>query len=134
MLLLPSDAFAEALFCLPVLWAWLASSVLSGFPRGSVGRESTCIAGDCLHHRGCMFNPWVRKIPWRGKWQPSPVFLPGKSGQRSLVGYSQTWMSNSTSILSMYLRCHLHTWSLLTFRKFCAVFVVVFYSIASSLF
>jgi len=31
----------------------------------------------------------VRKIPWRRKWQPIPVFLPGKShGQRSLVGYS----------------------------------------------
>ena len=30
-----------------------------------------------------------RKIPWRRKWQPIPVFLPGKShGQRSLVGYS----------------------------------------------
>ena len=29
------------------------------------------------------------KIPWSGKWQPVPVFLPGKShGQRSLVGYS----------------------------------------------
>ena len=29
------------------------------------------------------------KIPWRRKWQPDPVFLPGKShGQRSLVGYS----------------------------------------------
>ena len=35
------------------------------------------------------FNPWVRKIPWRRKWQPTPVFLPGESpGQRSLVGYS----------------------------------------------
>ena len=35
------------------------------------------------------FNPWVRKIPWRRKWPPTPVFLPGKShGQRSLVGYS----------------------------------------------
>ena len=31
---------------------------------------------------------WVRKIPWRRKWQPTPVFLPGKShGQRSLMGY-----------------------------------------------
>ena len=27
-------------------------------------------------------NPWVRKIPWRRKWQPTPVFLPGKSHQR----------------------------------------------------
>ena len=33
------------------------------------------------------FNPWVRKISWRRKWQPTPVFLPGKShGQRSQVG------------------------------------------------
>jgi len=36
-----------------------------------------------------MFNPWVRKIPWRKKWQPTPVFFPGKShGRRSLVDYS----------------------------------------------
>ena len=35
------------------------------------------------------FNPWVGKIPWRRKWQPTPVFFPGKShGQRSLVVYS----------------------------------------------
>ena len=36
-----------------------------------------------------MFNPWVRKIPWRREWLPTPVFLLGEShGQRSLVGYS----------------------------------------------
>ena len=35
------------------------------------------------------FDPWIRKITWRRKWQPPPVFLPGKShGQSSLVGYS----------------------------------------------
>jgi len=35
------------------------------------------------------FDPWVRKIPWRRKWQPTPVFLPEEFyGQRSLVGYS----------------------------------------------
>ena len=35
------------------------------------------------------FDPWVGKIPWRRKWQPTPVFLPGKShGLRLLVGYS----------------------------------------------
>ena len=45
--------------------------------------ESTC---QCCRPR---FNPWVQKIPWRRKWQPTPVFLPGKShGQRSLAGYS----------------------------------------------
>jgi len=37
----------------------------------------------------CRFNPWVWKISWRRKWQPTPVFLPGKvHGQRSKVGYS----------------------------------------------
>ena len=35
------------------------------------------------------FSPWVRKIPWRRKWLPTPVFLPGEVyGQRSLVDYS----------------------------------------------
>ena len=38
--------------------------------------------------RRCGFDPWVKKIPWR-KWQPTPVFLPGKSHeQRNLAGYS----------------------------------------------
>ena len=36
-----------------------------------------------LQHRGHEFHPWVRKILWRRKWQPTPVFLPGKfHGQR----------------------------------------------------
>ena len=35
------------------------------------------------------FDPWIRKIPWRRKWQSTPVFLHGKSyGQRTLAGYS----------------------------------------------
>ena len=37
----------------------------------------------------CGFDPCVGKILWRRVWQPTPVFLPGKShGQRSLAGYS----------------------------------------------
>ena len=40
----------------------------------------------CLQHGRPRFDPWVRKIPWRRKWQPAPVFLPGKfHGWRSLV-------------------------------------------------
>ena len=39
--------------------------------------------------RGADLTPWVGKIPWRGEWQPTPGFLPGKfHGQRTLVGYS----------------------------------------------
>ena len=48
--------------------------------------NSKCTKRQC---RRCQFDPWVRKIPWRRKWQPPPVFLPGKPhGQRSLAGYS----------------------------------------------
>ena len=54
-----------------------------GLPRWQSCKEPTC------HHRRCEFDLWVRKIPWRRKWQPTPVFLPEKSyGQRRLVGYS----------------------------------------------
>ena len=36
-----------------------------------------------------MFNLWVGKIPWRRKWQPAPVFLPGQlHGQKTLAAYS----------------------------------------------
>ena len=39
--------------------------------------------------RTSRFDPWVGKIPWRRKWQSTPVFLPAElHGQRSLVGYS----------------------------------------------
>ena len=43
----------------------------------------------CLQCWRPRFDPWVRKMPWRRKWQPTPVLLPGKlHGQRSLGGYS----------------------------------------------
>ena len=55
---------------------WGLSSWLSG-------KESVC---QCRRRR---FNPCVRKIPWRRKWQPIPLSLPEKShGQRNLAGYS----------------------------------------------
>ena len=54
---------------------WLIDRTAIEWPSG---KESIC------HYRRCRFNPWVKKIPWRRKWQPTPVFLPGKSnGQRS---------------------------------------------------
>ena len=54
----------------------------SRFPGGSVGKEFAC-------DEGVEFDHWVRKIPWRRAWQPTPAFLPGQfHGQRSLAGYS----------------------------------------------
>ena len=57
-----------------------------GFPGGASGEEPACQYRRC---KRCVFDPWVGKIPWRRKWQPIPVFLPGKSHrQRILAGYS----------------------------------------------
>ena len=90
--------------------------VPSGLPRWFSDKESC----QC---RRCGFDPWVRKIPWRMKWQPTPVFLPGKSQrQRSLEGYSpwgrkriicdlvtkqqQMWRCGSRSVVSNSLWPH----------------------------
>ena len=59
---------------------------LEGLLRWCSSEESVCQFRRCRRRR---FDPWMGKIPWRKKWQPIPVFLPGKSsGQRSLAGYS----------------------------------------------
>ena len=57
-----------------------------GLPSGTSGKEPAC---QCRRHKRCGFNPWVRKMPWNRKGEPTPEFIPGKfHGQRSLVGYS----------------------------------------------
>ena len=62
---------------------WVTLSNILGLPWWLGGKESI------FQCRRCRFNPWVEKTPWRRKWQPASVFLPGKShGQRSLTGYS----------------------------------------------
>ena len=70
-----------------------------GFPGGASDKESAC---QC---KRLGFNPWVRKIPGKRKWQPTSVLLPGKShGQRSLVDYS-SWgrkESGTTEQLNNY--------------------------------
>ena len=58
------------IFCTKLPW-WLSS------------KESPC------QFRRLGFHPWVGKIPWRNKWESTPVLLPGESyGQRSLAGDS----------------------------------------------
>ena len=57
------------------------ASFQTGFPGGTIVK-------DHLLMQRYGVNPWVRKTPWRRPWQPTPIFLPGKSlGQRSLTGY-----------------------------------------------
>ena len=66
----------------------------------------------CLQCRRLGFDPWVGKIPWRRAWQPTPVFLPGKSIDRGAwrstvhgVTKSQTrlsdWHFNPIWLLSL---------------------------------
>ena len=53
-------------------------------PRWLSGKESACQSRRCRRHS---LDPWVGKIPWRRKWQPTTV--PGKShGQKRPAGYS----------------------------------------------
>ena len=61
-------------------------NIILGFPCGASGKESAC---QCRRCKRSGFDPWVKKIPWRRPWQPTPVFLPGEShGQKSLSVYS----------------------------------------------
>ena len=96
----------------PCRRSWHSASHLyrrpnSVFPATSPVRPWWCqmkrTACQCRRRKRCKFNAWVRKIPWRSKWQHAPVFLPGEPhGERSLVGVgsqkSQTWLSNQTMI------------------------------------
>ena len=89
-----------------------ASQVLSG--------ESAC---QCRRQR---FDPWIGKIPWKRKWQPTPVFLPGEVvGQRSLVDY-RPWghkESDMTEWLSRHARLAEFPWE--TFYKYARLLVNV---------
>ena len=66
--------------------ACVICSICKGFPGGANGKAPTC---QCRRLKKCGFDPWVGKIPWRRKQQPTSLFLPGESHrQRSLGGYS----------------------------------------------
>ena len=73
-----------------------------GFPGGTSGKEPTY---QCRRYKRHGFDPWVRKVPWRREWLPTPILLPGEShGQKSLVGYSPRGHkeSDTTEPLSMH--------------------------------
>ena len=81
------------------------SLVLWGLPRWCSGKESA------YQYRRHEFDPWVGKIPWRRIWQPTPVFLPGKShGFQGVVnplcmGYKELDMTEQTCSLPIYSSC-----------------------------
>ena len=80
------------------IWKLLCQT---GFPGGSEVKASACTC------RRPGFDPWVGKIPWRRKWQPTPVFLPGEShGLRSLVNYSPQCCKESDTTEQLHFHSH----------------------------
>ena len=100
-------------------WSDLAAAATGneGLPRWPSGKESAC---QCKRHKRCWFDPWVGKIAWRRKWQPTPVLLPGKSqGQRSLAatvqGVTQSWTRQRTHTHTQAAMLDVFSWAYLPF-------------------
>ena len=87
------------------------------FPGRSDGKSV------CLQCGRPGFNPWVGKILWRRKWQPTPVLRPGKSyGWRSLVGYSPWGCEELDATEWRHFHFHTHPYFLpFWLRKNCPI-------------
>ena len=73
------------------------------------GKESACQRGQSKRHG---FHPWVGKVPWRRKWHPTPVFLPGEShGRSSLAGCSPQGRKEWDTTEQLSARCHKRDWT-----------------------
>ena len=70
-----------------------------GFPGGSTGKEPDCQYRRCKRHR---INLWVRKKPWRRKWQHALVFLPGKFREHESLGTTVHRVSKSQTQLLVH--------------------------------
>ena len=95
-----------------------------GLPGWLSGKECTW---QCRRHWRPGFNPCVRKSPWRWEWQPTPVFLPGKScGQRSLAIYNPYGFKelDRTWWLSLHT-CEIYKINVLIYFFVCACPVVL---------
>ena len=83
---------------------WGRPSINQGLLGGAVVKSPS--ARQCRRHKRHGFSPWVGTIPWRRKWQLTPVFLPGEShGQRSLAGSGPWGLKES----DMAGHTHTHT-------------------------
>ena len=93
----------------------------SGLPRWLSGKNLPASAGDA----GDSGSILVGKIPWRRKWQPTPVFLPGESrGQRILAGYSP-WGYKELDMTEQLTHTYIHIHRVLKIKKesLCITFV-----------
>ena len=109
----------------------MVSPVPLGLPRWLSGKESAC---QCRRWKRPGFDPWVGKIPWRRKWHPTPVFLPGESHrQRSLAGHSSwgckesdttEWLSTHAPVPLASSSCKAQVSSIISFYPYASDFKV----------
>ena len=86
---------------------------LWGFPGGPVVNNQPDKAGK---HR---FHPWVEKIPWRRRWQPTPVFLPGKFMDRG------AWQATVHGVIKSQTWLNTHMHNFLVFIEFVLCFTIL---------
>ena len=96
------------LFIHPLSFVWIECLCPPKTCRWYSSKESAC---RCRRCKRWGFDPWVRKIPWRRKWQPTPVFLLGNPTDRgpwqaTVHGIAE---SDTTEWLSTCTRAHTHT-------------------------
>ena len=115
---LAAAAAANIVQCKAPIWTLLhihwASLVAQTVKRLPAMRETWVRSGRLG------FNPGIRKIPWRRKWQFTPALLPGKSRKRrSLIGY-RPWVPKKSDTtqwtsLSLFIFMVLHVFTLIIF-------------------
>ena len=97
---------------------WLMKNPALYFQKQNGGQYRRLSGKECAcqwrRYKRCGFNTWVRAIPWRRKWQPSPVLLSGKfHGQRSLANGSscghKEWDTTERAHTHTHTQTHTHT-------------------------
>ena len=77
-------------------------------PGGASGKEPSC---PCRRYKRLGFYSWFGKIPWSRKWQPTPVFLLGRSHGQRIPACHSTWdckkldMTEKLSTNKTYIVC-----------------------------
>ena len=99
-------AWCATVYGIIKIWTWwsdwattMSQNVLPGFSSMSsmvlcLGFPGDTVVKNLPFNAGDAFNPWVEKIPWRRKWQPTPLFLPGYPMDRGAcwdTGIAKGW-------------------------------------------
>ena len=109
----PSTSICDRFWRQGLYKRWLTGSPnpVCGLPGGTSGEDPAC---QCRRPMRSGLDPWVRKIPWRRKWQPTPDLLPGelwteKPGGLQCTGQQRVGPDWAQHIIDLVWRCSVHT-------------------------